>query len=197
MKKLKIRITFKEELLGTASANPKLHREHVASRSKDADKIKEEMAALSAEALAEKGMTVFSKEKGKPFLWDYQVKGFLKGACGYLRRVKKSRSNKVQAYKKVIDGLIFPEPRKIMIQLPKSGKPGRCSRPLRGQTAQGERIALATSETVPAGSYIELTIVLLEPSYEKFLRELLDYGKRIGLGQWRNSGKGKFSWTEL
>lgn len=29
------------------------------------------------------------------------------------------------------------------------------------------------------------------------MREWLDYGKWSGIGQWRNSGKGRFLWAEL
>ena len=68
---------------------------------------------------------------------------------------------------------------------------------MRGQTAQGERIALAHSETVQADSYIDLTIVCLKDDMMKAVKEWLDYGKFRGLGQWRNSGKGRFEWQEL
>lgn len=29
------------------------------------------------------------------------------------------------------------------------------------------------------------------------VREWLDYGMLRGLGQWRNSGKGRFTWEEI
>lgn len=38
---IKIRITFLEELLGTASANPDIHREYIASKAPDAESIEE------------------------------------------------------------------------------------------------------------------------------------------------------------
>jgi hypothetical protein len=68
---------------------------------------------------------------------------------------------------------------------------------LRAQTAQGERIAIAESETIAAGSVLILEIVLLDEGSELLVREWLDYGKLRGLGQWRNSGKGRFSWKEI
>jgi hypothetical protein len=37
----------------------------------------------------------------------------------------------------------------------------------------------------------------LDSGCEGIIREWLDYGKLRGLGQWRNSGKGRFSWVEL
>ena len=101
----------------------------------------------------------------------------------------------MKAYKKIIDGCIFPQPRKIEIHM--NGEMGNCQRPLRAQTAQGERIALANSEAVPAGSWIEFNVVCLSDAYEKAVREWLDYGQFKGIGQWRNSGMGRFTWEEI
>ena len=180
MKEIKVRVTFIEELLGTASNNPDIHAEYIASKAKDAPSLKEEVAAIGAEAVEEKSMTVFPKEDGKPFIWDYQIKGFFKDACGVLKKVK---------------GLVFVFSRKIPIM--NYGTIGECQRPLRGQTAQGERIALAHSETVPAESYIEFTVRCLKYDLMDAVREWLDYGMLRGLGQWRNSGKGRFTWEEI
>jgi hypothetical protein len=194
---MKIKLEFQEEVLGTASANPELHKEFIASKSADKEKMKEELESLSTADLIEKSLTVFPKENGVPFVWDYQVKGFFKDACSMLRRVKDTKSSKLKAYKKIIDGLIFVNPRKILINIPKGKKITVVERPLRGQTAQGERIALASSECVPVGSTIEFEIICLQKSDEKYVKEWLDYGKLRGLGQWRNSGKGRFTYTIL
>jgi hypothetical protein len=122
-------------------------------------------------------------------------KGFLKDACSALSRVPDTVSKEMKAYKKVIDGLIFPQPRKIFLQMPEgTSGTGRCQRPLRAATAQGERIALATSETVPEGTFLEFDILLLDEKLEKLVIELLDYGLLRGLGQWRNSGKGRVTY---
>jgi len=196
MKSIKIHLTLYEELLGTASANPEIHREFIASKAPDAKKIEEEIAAIGAEQMTEKAMTVFPRYQGKPFLWDYQIKGFLKDACGMLTRVPGTRSNKLKAYKKVIDGLIFVFPRIIPLELPEGGEIGECQRPLRAQTAQGERIALAHSESAPMGTELRCEIRMLDEAIEKTLIEWLDYGMLRGLGQWRNSGKGRFNWRE-
>lgn len=191
-KELKIRITFTEELLGTASANPEIHREYIASKAPDATSVEDEVAALGVDEVVENAMSVFARtEEGKPMLWDYQIKGFFKDACGSLSRLKDaSKSGKLKAYKKIIDGLIFVNPRKIPIVF--DGAVGDCQRPLRASTAQGDRVALANSEAIPAGAYIDLTVTLLDPKLEDVLVEWLDYGKLRGIGQWRNSGKGRF-----
>ena len=206
MKKLKIRITFTEEILGTASGDPKLHEEFVASKAPDAMSMEEEVAALGVDEVVRNGMTVFPRDdQGRPFLWDYQIKGFFKDACSMLARCggkdssgKKSEvneSSKIKAFKKIIDGLIFVNPRRIPFVF--DGQVGSCQRPLRAQTAQGERIAIANSETVPAGAYIDLDIVLLNGDYEAAVLEWLDYGSMRGIGCWRNAGKGTFEYQLL
>ena len=79
--------------------------------------MEEEVSALGADAVAEKAMTVFPRmEDGTPFLYDYQIKGFFKDTCGGLRKVKGTASEKIKAYKKEIDKLIFPEPRVIPLE---------------------------------------------------------------------------------
>ena len=191
MKEVNVRLTLTEEMLGTATANEQIYTDYIGSNAPDAPSLAEEVEALGADAVEEKAMTVFPKDTdGCPIMWDYQVKGFFKDTCGALKRVSGTRSEKLKAFKKEIDGLIFPEPRKIRINV--NGEIGNCQRPLRAQTAQGERIALANSETVPAGSTIEFKVVLLKDDHEKLLKEWLDYGRYKGIGQWRNSGKGRF-----
>lgn len=141
-------------------------------------------------------MTVFHRtEDGKPMLWDYQIKGFFKNSCSALRKVTGTESNKIKAYKKEIDGLIFIQERKIPFIM--AGEIGNCQRPLRASTAQGERVALANSESVPAGSEVVFTIQCLHDAHMKAVIEWLDYGRLNGIGQWHNSGKGRFEWTQI
>lgn len=196
MKELKVKLTFTEEVLGTASNNPEIHDEFIASKAPDAPSRAEEVEAIGVDEVIEKDKTVFPKlEDGTPFVWDYQVRGFFKDTCSALRKVTGTKSSKIKAFKKEIDGLVFVKERKIPFK--NYGKLGNCQRPLRGQTAQGERIALANSETVEAGSYIECTIVCLKDDLMGAVKEWLDYGVFRGLGQWRNSGKGRFEWEEV
>ncbi len=208
MKTLQVRLTFTEEILGTLPGNPELMEGHIATRS-GVKPTEEEMAALRR--AVENGeiddelrlKTTFfarsceaptSSEKNRPVLIDYQPKGFFKGACSALRRCAGTRSEKLDAYKKVIDGSIFVMPKLIPLVLPEGTKLSICERPLRGQTPKGERIALARSEAAPAGTIAEMEIVLLNEKSEKVLIEWLDYGRWSGVGQWRGSGKGRFSY---
>jgi hypothetical protein len=203
MKELRVRLTFTEEVLGTANSDKKIHEEFIASKAPDAMSREEEIEALGVDKVVEKGKTIFPKdENGNPFLFDYQIRGFFKTAakaCGY---TDDEESPKLAAYKTKIDLLIFIEERTIPFKFP-NGKItiGDCQRPLRAQTAQGERVSLANSETVPAGSTVEFTIQIMadknKDNLEKHIRAWLDYGKLNGIGQWRNSGKGRFLWDEL
>lgn len=196
MSTIKVRITFFEELLGTASANPEIHREYIASKAPDAPSLAEEVEAIGVDEVAEKAMTVFPRNaEGQPILFDYQIKGFFKDAVGVLRKVPGTKSSKVKAYKKEIDGLLFVAPRMIPLNL--SGDMGVCERPLRASTAQGERIALSSSETAPAGTYIDIEINCLTKDMHDLALECLDYGKLRGIGQWRNSGKGRYTYEIL
>ena len=192
MRKLHVQVRDTEELLGTASADPEIHSKFIASKAPDAPSMADEVAAIGVEQATEKAMTIFPREDGKPFTWDYQWKGFFKDSCGMMRRATGSKSAKVKAYKKEIDGLVFVAPRKVPLVLPEGESIGECQRPLRASTAQGERIALAHSETVPAGTTQEFDVALLKDDLLPVVLEWFAYGEFHGTGQWRNSGKGRF-----
>ena len=196
MKTLKVKLTFIEGVLGTSPANTDIYRDYVGSKSPDAATVEDEVKALGADAVADKAMTVFPRNaEGVPFLYVYQIKGFFKDTCGGLRKVPKTESSKIKAFKKEIDKLIFPEPREIPFE--NVGTIGECQRPLRASTPQGERVSLAISEEIPAGATVAFDIILFSDDYEKLVREWLDYGRFSGIGQWRNSGKGRFTWEEI
>ena len=196
MKEMKVKVTLLEEILGTAPADPEIYREFIASHAPDAKSREEEVEAIGVDAVVEKGLTVFPRNaEGQPIMWNYQIEGFFKDACGMLRKVAKSKSSGIKAYKKEIDGLIFVLERQIPINF--TGEMGYCQRPLRAQTMQGERVALAISETIPAGATIEFTVQCMVDADMAAVCEWLDYGKMRGLGQWRNSGKGRFTWEEI
>lgn len=200
MSTIKVRITLIEDLLGTASNNPDIHKEHIAENSKDADKVKEELQALPADELMEKSLTVFPRDMdGMPILWDYQLKGFLKDAIALLSELSdkeiKVGKTKLSKYtvKRIVDNYVFVAPRKIRL----AHVSGICTRPLRAVTMQGERVALASSEVVPAGTKFEAAMSTMSPALDELVKNSLDYGVNKGIGQWRNSGKGRFTWEEM
>lgn len=207
-KELTVRITLMEEMLGTAPSDKEIYESYIASNAPDGKSVQDEIESLGVQGVIEKGKTIFNKAAdGKPFIFDYHIKGFFKDSCGMLARVagkdesgKKKKavneSGKISSYKKIIDGLIFVTPRQIIIDT-KGAEIGSCQRPLRGQTAQGEIVALANSESIPAGSTLEFTVQCMSLDHYKAVIEWLDYGQFRGLGQWRNSGKGRFTYEIL
>lgn len=194
MNSMKVRITLQEEILGTLPGDKEVFRTFVATKAPDQSKVEEEVASI--EELYEKGITVFPRNKDKqPCVYNYLIKGFFKNACKAMREADGSESKKLTAYKTKIDNLIFIEERLIPIQF--DGEIGFCERPLRASTAQGERVALACSESIPAGATLEFTISSFKKEMMNYVVEWLDYGKYNGLGQWHNSGKGKFTWEDI
>lgn len=195
-KTIKCRLTFTEELLGSQPNNPDIYRDFIASKAPDALSAEEEIASIGVDAFVEKGMSVFHRDAdGDPVLYDYQIKGFFKEAAASLRKVAGTKCSAIKAFKKEIDGLVFVYPRMIKLNMP--APLGECPRSLRADTAQGPRTSLANSESAPAGTTIDIEIDCLTPTMESLVRECLEYGRRRGIGQWRNASKGRFVFEEI
>jgi len=110
---LKVELEFIEPLLGTLPGDEKLAEEYVQSKHPEGVQ-KDEQDSLSDEM--KKFSSYFARDsKGKPILWDYQIKGFFKDACSMMRRV--AQVDELKAHKKIIDGLIFVTPRQIELKL--------------------------------------------------------------------------------
>ena len=188
---LKVEMEFTEMLLGTLPGDEKLAEEYVTS--KHPDGVQEDEKASLPEEI-KKFSSYFARDnKGNPILWNYQIKGFFKDACSMMRRVV--QVDELKAHKKIIDGLIFVFPRQIPLKL--SGKLFFKERPLRITTPKGDRTALARSEAAPAGTKIQIEILLLKSDLKKYVINWLDYGILRGMGQWRNSGCGSFNWHPI
>ncbi len=207
MDRYKVTLTFTEQLLGTVPLNKKTYVEHgpgalgIESGAITLDSVREELDTIEepAEEEKEKAWTGFHTVDGQPLLYSYVISGFFKETCSALRRNKADfLSGGLRAHKKVIDGLVFVEPRKIMLdlhgqQVDKSEDfPNK--RPLRGQTAPGERISIARSHSCPPGTSVEFTLIILGVVTEALLKEWFDYGRFKGLGCWRNASWGRFTY---
>ena len=125
---------------------------------------------------------------------------------------KKFACSDLKAYKKVVDGLIKIEERKIPLIFPETfqddegnvipsldenGLPWVNQRSLRAETAQGPRVALASSEVAPIGSMWSCTINILDPVLVPVVEECLDFGQFVGMLQNRGNGYGRFIWTPI
>lgn len=194
MTEMKVKVTTTENMLGSSPADPDVYTRFIGENTTP-ENVAEEVEALTEQEEFEKGLTVFPRLNGQPFVWDYQWKGLFKDACGMLRRVPGTESSKCKAFKKIIDGLIFVNERKIPIETDEEIT--ICERPLRASTAQGDRVALAASECIAPGATMTFTICCLVDSDMKMVKEWLQYGKLRGFGQWRNSGMGRFNWEIL
>lgn len=191
-------LTLLEEMLGSVPMSKEVYTNYIEAKAQEykgetppetADEIETVIDNLDA-----RGHTGFHRLEGAPIVYDYVIRGFFKAACGALRRVPGTASEGLTAYKTKIDTLVFVAPRRIRLLLPEGAAMGVNERPLRADTAQGPRVALARSDTVPAGTRLCFTVETLSSSVigEEHVREWLDYGRRIGLGQWRSGGWGTF-----
>ena len=202
MKRIHIKVTFIDDLLGSANSNPEIHSEFIASKAPDAKTREEEVAAVGAAEVAEKTTTIFPRNKdGMPIMYGYQMNGFFKEACKALRAMTGEKCAKesiaLKAYKQRIDlefrvygDADFTE-KEIVIHT--DDAIGTCQRPLRAETMQGARVALASSEQISKGAWCEMYIRCPDIR-EKVVKEWLDYGRYHGMLQWRNSGKGAFTY---
>lgn len=156
-----------------------------------------------------------------PFTWDYQWKGFFKEAMGAIKLHKYDTTKKkdiggneainfsdqLRTHKKTVDLAISIHPRKIPLELPEfyydvdgvtklptidsSGRLKINQRSLRISGPQ-ERVAIAISEQVPAGTRMKFTIDIGREDLVDLVMACLDYGERHGFSGWRNAGYGRF-----
>lgn len=202
-KHMRVRLTFTDEVLATQPGDPEIHASYISSKAPDAKSKEEEIEAIGVEEFIEKGKTIFPRTSdGNPLIWSYQVKGFFKAAAKTLKDVKDTYTSKMTSYLKRIDRDVFVFPTVSdrsgrAIPFHDYGEIHDCQRPLRAQTAQGERVAISDSEAISAGAWIEFDIEWFEDKQlsEAVICEWLDYGIYNGLLQWRNAGKGTFTWA--
>jgi hypothetical protein len=192
-----VKLTFTEQILGTVPKSEDFYRDYIIGKAlKEGveltdEQIGEELQTL--EKMERKGWTGFHQKDGGPAIYDYAFKGYLKGTCSSLRRISGTRSDKLQAHKKVIDNLVFVKPRLIPLHL-NGGEMATLERPLRASTAKGDRVALAKSDTCPVGTTLEFKLLIHGVIKGPLLREWLDHGEWLGMGQWRSGGYGTFTY---
>lgn len=164
--------------------------------------LKETFAELDV-----KGTTVFFKDPATkhPMIGDHMVKGFLKAAAESISRTQPKKMGTMLQSASYTQSIInqhcsCEQPFLVFdcdIERDELGAPIYNQRSIRAMTAQGPRISLIRSESVPAGATLKFALRVLtgSPLTEEILRKLFDYGQLIGLGQWRNASYGSFSYT--
>jgi hypothetical protein len=191
MRSYKLTVTFTEPILGTQPQKD-VATEFVQAKAREAGlPVEDELETLSE--MLDKGTTVFHRENGSAIYYDYHVKGFLKHSASL-----KNGADGVKALRAKFGNFVFVFPRRITLNVPGGCETRFLERPLRAQTMQGERVALARSEMLPAGTTFECEIHVINPVItEKILRDVLDYGRYCGFGQWRNASYGRFTYELL
>jgi hypothetical protein len=201
---MKIKLTLTQEMLGTKALNAQIFGDFIASKRPGgpaSDEIENaELAQEAADKAEASGTSIFHRQEEQLGIYDYQIKGFFKDAASAMNRFDKEYRmgmEKLTAFKSKIDSCIFVRPRFIVFKLPKGLEVGICERPIRADTAQGPRVGLCRSETVPQGTELVIDVAVMSKDLKPYVEMWLDYGQLRGLGQWRNSGKGTFTWEEV
>ena len=193
--KYQLGITFAQPILGGQPGNDELAREYLEGKMKKEMKQTNATEILEADAETvntqlEKGTTGFYRDPvtKKPILKGYQIKGMIK-ECGEVLNGHEG----LKALRSKIDNLVFISPVNLPIENLPDGELVIIERPLRSKTPDGiPQTSIARSECIPEGGKITCTVEIVQSTKtkitEEILRDLLDYGTRKGLLQWRNSG---------
>lgn len=161
------------------------------------------------EAAPKKGRKKKSETEGAEAVQSEEVTTAPTKAAG-----TKFKCSDIKAYKKVVDGNWFIIQRRIPMLVPdvwyddmgvahdtyytdKDGKKrlNLFERSLRVETMQGPRVALSSSEFVPAGTELYFTVQLMNPADKYALFETMDFKLKHGMLQWRSGGMGIMAWT--
>lgn len=155
------------------------------------------------------GTTIFlwDNDTDRPCIGDHMIYGFLKSAAEAIGRTLPKKQGTVFHSVSYTQSLINQHVRCDKQFIPfdrdvkkdKNGNPWFKQRSLRAMTAQGPRISLAKSEVVEAGAKLkfELKVMKGSPIEEGHIKKMLEYGEISGLGQWRNSGWGQFTFEMM
>lgn len=181
-----VRLTFTDPMLGTNPGDDSLYSNFVS----DNDFVDEE-------TMIERATTTFKRmPDGAPALLSYHVRGFLKESIASIHKLDWSAISTIYAYKQKVESCMHILGSMIRLDLPEGEEVGILQRPLIATNAKGKMTTLACSEVVPEGTTAEFQIFLMNKKDEVFLNEALAYGEFSGIGQWRGSGKGRFT-TEI
>ena len=192
-------------MLGTVSKNMEMYDYHAKQKARvEANKtgkglsdeqIAEEELTMTEQFIQEKGWSGFHWYEKSPVIYNYVIGGFIKEAIAGLRRTTGTRSSAITAYKKTVDQQVFVYPRLVPFISPDEPYDDlqTLERPLRGQTAQGERVTLVKSDMIQPGALLTFEIHAFKGKVtQNVLLEVLAYGIYKGLGQWRSGGYGQF-----
>jgi hypothetical protein len=212
-----VKLTFTYPVLGSWPSSPDLLKEHILSKAPDfvpqevpEPPTKEEVDA-SVEEQVNKGTTVFPKDTTGLHFKSYQIRGFLKETLITLAEKGIPCLEGLNRYnfKRIVDGDIFVLPDEAYLHGPDGQiikeTSRRLDRPIRVTTMQGDHVAIARSELLEAGTWLECTIRILDNNKakakvkitEECILTALEYGQYKGLSQWRNGSFGRFKYEVI
>lgn len=179
-----ITIELTSKMLGTVPKSD-VYEKYIATKAPKTENGEEEVQ--TAQDIEDKGWTGFHKDENGLFIYSYMIKGFLKSACEVL--MANGAINKIPAYKKWFDNLVFINPRRLHFQLHEPD--GVLERPLRTMSPKGPRVALTRSDYISESRTLTFDVEVLKNNKKidmDLINQCLEYGKYVGLGQWRGSG---------
>lgn len=204
MGKRTYKLTGISDILGATAANANIRSDFLAGRAETpeiAQNIIDENELI--EPHEDESITVFLRHPDTHSVCFRQhvLKGFFKEAL-----ISCKTDIKISQPKSKADRYLFIEPE--FIPLKRDGadiekEDDIFERPARVEIMRGERSALLASERVNAPWIMEFTVTILKNEKTKTspaldfeaLETALDYGQLRGLGQGRNMGFGRFTWS--
>jgi hypothetical protein len=185
----KYRITLQERCLGTAPLDPQIYEKYIASKAPRPELIEEEVDMIINDG--NKEITGFRKDSEGLYLPSFMILGFMKEAGNVLKEILG-----IKNLKSKITTSIFVFPQYIHL---KDNFDGYFDRTIRVQTPKGPRTSIVRSEYVDEGTAFEMEVRCIKHKELSIslVEKVLCYGERIGIGQWRSSGLGRFTWEPI
>lgn len=160
-----------------------------------AKEVEEEVNAMIKEGEGQKPTVFMKDENGWPIISSHMILGNFKAIMKVLvnngdKSVLPTKTSIGEVFSldvKVIED--FLRPTKDLIR-DEEGKPLLSERPLHFDGKTGRQSAIALSEQLPIDTEFEFTLRVREssPITLPVIKSILNYGKNLGLGQWRGSG---------
>lgn len=189
--KFDVELKFITDILGAVPKNKEVYASYIKTKAPIPENAGGEVATVTE--IEEKGWTGFHQDEKGLLTYDYTVRGFLKEAAAATQK-----THGVKNFKSKIDRMVFIFPRRLHFL--RNGKEiksvdGMVERPLRAMTMQGPRVTLARSDMLREGCSVKFQVEIIENKEsinEAWVRELFQYGRFQGLGQFRNGSYGRF-----
>jgi hypothetical protein len=185
-------IKLETNMLGTVALARDIWEKYIKSKQPEPMPGGDPEVAENIEEAMERGKTGFFKDENGLFILEYMIKGFLKDSGNTLKDILG-----IKALKSKIDNFVFIVPRQIYFG--KMEPDGEFERPIRVMTPIGQRVSIARSDYVNAGTSLKFSITLLKHKEITWntIDTILANGQYMGLGQFRNGGFGRFSVTSV